>query len=177
LHVWHPISTSSSKFHMGETNGGGVGGRWWHWLTHSLDLIDDDAYRCVQVQRQNKLCLVLKIWQSPTSKWEGCWALLLLSRIFFPPSPSCSIQFKIHEIHTCAIWWLLSLHKIYFISVFFFLGVTLSKFQHICQRKRTHILPTIFVDYNFCLPGVNFLSTLTSTWTINHASTSKWVNF
>ncbi len=136
-----------------------------------------DWWRCVQVRTSpttNKLCLVLKIWQSPTSKWEGCWALLLLSRIFFPPSPSCSIQFKIHEIHTCAIVLMiaeLALDIFYHCSFFF--GVTLSKFQHICQRKRTHILPMIFVNNNFCLPDVNFLSTLTSTWSINHCKHIK----
>lgn len=114
---------------------------------------------------------------------EGCWALLLLSRIFFPPSPPAApFQFKIHEIHTCAMKKKEENRTddctSNNLSVFFFSWVTLSKLQHICQRKRTHIdIPMIFVNYNFCLPGVKLLSTLTSTWTINHASTSKWVDF
>jgi len=145
-----------------------------------------DWWRCVQVRTSpttNKLCLVLKIWQSPTSESEGCWALLLLSRIFFPPSPSCSIQFKIHEIHTCAMknkeenrtddCWPCTSNNI---SVFFFLGHFVKVTTHLSKKKDTYV-PLIFVNYNFCLPGVKFLLTLTSTWTINHASTSKWVNF
>jgi hypothetical protein len=131
---------------MGETNGEGVGGRWWHWLTHSLDLIDDDAYRCVQVQRQTNFAWSSRHDNHPRQNEKVAGPYCYFPESFSHLPPSCSIQFKIHEIHTWAMkkkeenrtddCWACTRN---ILSVFFFFGVTLSKLQHICQRKRTHI--------------------------------------
>jgi hypothetical protein len=161
------------------------GGRWWHWLTHSLDLIDDDAYRCVQFQRQTNFAWSSRYDNHPRQNERRLLGPTATFQNLFPTfPPSCSIQFKIHEIHTCAMkkkeenrtddCWAYTSHNL---SVFFFFLGSLCQSYNTFVKEKGHIyIPMIFVNYNFCLPGVKLLSTLTSTWTIDHASTSKWVD-
>jgi hypothetical protein len=136
------------------------GGRWWHWLTHSLDLIDDDAYRCVQFQRQTNFAWSSRYDNHPRQNERRLLGPTATFQNLFPTfPPSCSIQFKIHEIHTCAMkkkeenrtddCWAYTSHNL---SVFFFFSwVTLSKLQHICQRKRTHIYTYDICQLQFLL--------------------------
>jgi hypothetical protein len=162
---------------MGETNGERVGGRWWHWLTHSLDLIDDDAYRCVQVQRQTNFAWSSRHDNHPRQNEKVAGPYCYFPESFSHLPPSCSIQFKIHEIHTWAMkkkeenrtddCWACTRN---ILSVFFFFwGHFVKVTTYLSKKKDTYYLWYLSITIFACPVSTSY----TSTSTINHASTSK----
>ncbi len=139
---------------MGETNGE----EWGKVMTLADSFTWFDWWRCVQVRtipRTNKLCLVLKIWQSPTSEWEkvaGPYCYFPESFSHLPPAA----PFSSKSMRYILVQWrrrkkivlmIAELAQSNNLSAFFFLGHFVKVTTHLSKKKDTH---THIYTYDIC---------------------------
>lgn len=133
---------------MGETNGEG----WGKVMTLADSFTWFDWWRCVQVRTiptTNKLCLVLKIWQSPTSEWEKVAGPYCYFPESFSHLPPQLLHFSSKSMRYILVQWrrrkkiVLMIAELTQVIIyqcfFFFLGHFVKVTTHLSKKKDTYI--------------------------------------